>query len=151
MNQDTVTNLYDFPAREYGIQGRWPSPDPAGLGAASLANPQSLNRYAYAANSPASLTDPTGLCPGWGPFDNNKGHVICTEATGLGSDFFGGYLSWSGVNVPWSTGCRIPSRGCITTAAPGSSLVADPSSSDSGGEWLDTEISRDLVCAFRII
>ncbi len=135
MNQDTVTNLYDFPAREYGIQGRWPSPDPAGLGAASLANPQSLNRYAYAANSPASLTDPTGLCPGWGPFDNNKGHVICTEATGLGSDFFGGYLSWSGVNVPWSTGVPDPITGLYYYGGPGpgSSLVADPSSSDSGG------------------
>ncbi len=36
MNQDVdqTSNpavLYDFPAREYGIQGRWPSPDPAGI------------------------------------------------------------------------------------------------------------------------
>jgi RHS repeat-associated protein len=30
-NQDTVSGLYDFPAREYSIQGRWPSPDPDGL------------------------------------------------------------------------------------------------------------------------
>jgi hypothetical protein len=28
MNQDTVSGLYDFPAREYSIQGRWPSPTP---------------------------------------------------------------------------------------------------------------------------
>ena len=33
--QDTVSKLYDFPAREYGIQGRWPSPDPSGLSSAS--------------------------------------------------------------------------------------------------------------------
>ena len=33
MNQDTSSNVYDFPAREYGIQGRWPSPDPGGIGA----------------------------------------------------------------------------------------------------------------------
>src|SRR5712671_947948 len=29
--QDTVAGLYDFPAREYSYQGRWSSPDPAGL------------------------------------------------------------------------------------------------------------------------
>ena len=27
-NQDTVGGLYDFPAREYSTQGRWPSPGP---------------------------------------------------------------------------------------------------------------------------
>jgi RHS repeat-associated protein len=61
MNQDTVSNLYDFPAREYGIQGRWPSPDPAGLGAVSLEDPQSFNRYAYVRNSPTTFVDPLGL------------------------------------------------------------------------------------------
>jgi hypothetical protein len=30
MNQGTGANVYDFSAREYGIQGRWPSPDPTG-------------------------------------------------------------------------------------------------------------------------
>jgi RHS repeat-associated protein len=59
--------LYDFPAREYGIQGRWPSPDPAGLDAVDPANPQSWNRYAYVENDPIDLTDPTGLCPSDGP------------------------------------------------------------------------------------
>lgn len=62
-NQDTVPNLYDFPAREYGIQGRWPSPDPAGIASADPTNPQSWNRYAYVRNSPLSLTDPTGMDP----------------------------------------------------------------------------------------
>ena len=61
MNQDTVANLYDFAAREYGIQGRWPSPDPLGKGAASLRNPQSFNRYAYLLNSPMNMTDAGGL------------------------------------------------------------------------------------------
>jgi RHS repeat-associated protein len=101
MHQDTVTNLYDFPAREYGIQGRWPSPDPAGLAAASLANPQSLNRYAYVNNSPASLTDPTGLCPYWGAFVPG-GKVICTSAHGKDSNFFGSQV-WSGTNGPFSS------------------------------------------------
>ncbi len=62
MNQDTVANLYDFPARECGgAQGRWPSPDPAGLAAVDPTNPQSWNRYAYVLNSPCSLVDPLGL------------------------------------------------------------------------------------------
>jgi RHS repeat-associated protein len=39
--------------------GRWMSPDPLG---GDITNPQSLNRYAYAMNNPASLTDPLGLC-----------------------------------------------------------------------------------------
>ena len=61
MNQDTVANLYDFPAREYGIQGRWPSPDPAGVSSMHLADPQTLNRYAYVRNSPLRIVDPVGL------------------------------------------------------------------------------------------
>ncbi|HXN73876.1 MAG TPA: RHS repeat-associated core domain-containing protein [Candidatus Acidoferrales bacterium] len=63
-NQDTVANLYDFPAREYNdIQGRWPSPDPAGVGSVTLSSPQSLNRYAYVMNLPTGMTDPEGMRP----------------------------------------------------------------------------------------
>jgi len=58
--------LYDFPAREYGIQGRWPSPDPLGLGAVDPSDPQSWNRYAYVWNNPLAVTDPTGM-EGGGP------------------------------------------------------------------------------------
>jgi len=61
MNQDTASNMYDFPAREYGTQGRWPSPDPLGIGSAALANPQSWNRYAYVLDNPMRNTDRTGL------------------------------------------------------------------------------------------
>jgi uncharacterized protein RhaS with RHS repeats len=43
------------------IQGRWISPDPAGLIAVDPANPQTWNRYAYVANNPMSAVDPTGL------------------------------------------------------------------------------------------
>jgi RHS repeat-associated protein len=61
MNQDTVSNLYDFPAREYGIQGRWPTPDPSGLASVTRSDPQTLNRYAYVRNNPLASIDPTGL------------------------------------------------------------------------------------------
>ena len=61
-DQDTVSSLYDFPARRYSpSQGRWISPDPLGRGAVTLANPQSWNRYAYVMNNPIAHTDPTGL------------------------------------------------------------------------------------------
>jgi RHS repeat-associated protein len=61
-DQDTVSSLYDFQARRYSpSQGRWISPDPAGRGAVSLANPQSWNRYAYVLNNPMALSDSMGL------------------------------------------------------------------------------------------
>jgi len=42
-------------------QGRWTSPDPAGIAAVDPANPQTWNRYAYATNEPLSFLDPLGL------------------------------------------------------------------------------------------
>lgn len=52
---------FDFPARQYSNQGRWVSPDPAGLAAANPTNPQSWNRYAYVRNNPLASIDPLGL------------------------------------------------------------------------------------------
>src|ERR1700735_5441367 len=61
-NQDTASNLYDFLFREHSsIQGRWISPDPAGLAAVTLTDPQSWNRYAYVRNSPVLFADFLGL------------------------------------------------------------------------------------------
>jgi RHS repeat-associated protein len=59
MNQDTVTNLYDFAAREYGTQGRWPSPDPAGL-SSHLRDPQTLNLYAMVRDNRETFADLDG-------------------------------------------------------------------------------------------
>jgi RHS repeat-associated protein len=58
--QQCCTSLYDFPAREYGYNSRWASPDPAGLAAVDQTDPQTWNRYAYVRNSPLNLVDPTG-------------------------------------------------------------------------------------------
>src|SRR5438270_436472 len=64
IDNDSFTDLYDFPAREYHpTQGRWISPDPAGLGAVDMTNPQSWNRYAYVMNRALNLIDPFGLDP----------------------------------------------------------------------------------------
>ena len=61
-NQDTVSGLYDFIYREYHPNsGRWIQPDPAGLGAANPANPQTWNRYTYVGNMPLNAVDPLGL------------------------------------------------------------------------------------------
>ena len=60
MGQGTTPNEYDFSARQYGIQGRWPSPDPAGLDAVDITDPQTWNRYACVRNSPLEMTDPLG-------------------------------------------------------------------------------------------
>lgn len=59
--EDTVSSAYDFLYREYGMQGRWPSPDPAGIATAHPSNPQSWDRYAYVLNNPLASIDATGL------------------------------------------------------------------------------------------
>ena len=64
--QDAVkgtTGIYDFMFREHSAgMGRWLVPDPAGLAAVDITNPQTWNRYAYVGNNPLSRIDPLGLC-----------------------------------------------------------------------------------------
>src|SRR5208337_639409 len=63
MEQDSETLEYHTQFRQYSPnQGRWLVPDPSGMAAVSLANPQSLNMYAYVINNPTTATDATGLC-----------------------------------------------------------------------------------------
>jgi len=60
--KDTTTDLYPFMFRQYNsVQSRWVWPDPAGLQAVNMENPQSWNRYAYVLNNPLVNTDPNGL------------------------------------------------------------------------------------------
>jgi RHS repeat-associated protein len=57
--RDTESGNDYFEARYLGSSmGRFLSPDPVG---GSLANPQTLNKYAYVLNNPLTNTDPTGL------------------------------------------------------------------------------------------
>ena len=73
-NQDTASGLYDFLYREYHpVSGRWISPDPAGLAAVDLSNPQSLNRYAYVTNRPTVMFDQYGLFVAAPPPDDDGG------------------------------------------------------------------------------
>jgi RHS repeat-associated protein len=63
--QDTAPGapgLYDFLFREYHpVQGRWVSPDPAGVAAARPGDPQDWNRYSYVSGMPLTNVDPLGL------------------------------------------------------------------------------------------
>src|SRR6185312_6299156 len=63
--EDTVTGtsaLYDFQQRELSpTQGRWLSPDPAGMAAVDPSDPQSWDRYAYVGGTPLEAVDPLGL------------------------------------------------------------------------------------------
>ena len=61
-DRDSATGNDYAMARNYVSRlARMASPDPV---AGSTVNPQSLNRYAYVANDPAELTDPSGLMAG---------------------------------------------------------------------------------------
>jgi RHS repeat-associated protein len=66
---------------------RFDQPDPYD-GSYNLADPQSLNRYAYVQNDPVNLIDPTGLLPN-----------LCLDiwtGDGASTQCFGPYLPWPG-------------------------------------------------------
>ncbi len=115
MDQHTAANVYDFPMREYGIQGRWPSPDPAGVAAVDPTDPQTWNRYAYVRNSPLEMIDPLGLdgatttpCP-----PGSSPNEVCTVVTvtanpnggsagGSNLEFWISYLMYMGSIAGWT-------------------------------------------------
>ncbi|WP_327710903.1 polymorphic toxin-type HINT domain-containing protein [Streptomyces sp. NBC_00464] len=76
--QDDATGLTNLGAREYDPSvGRFLNPDPL----ISAGDPESWNAYAYANNSPVTLSDPSGLCPadlcGIGtPYGDGSGRII---------------------------------------------------------------------------
>jgi RHS repeat-associated protein len=94
---------YDSATRElHPVQGRWISPDPAGMAAVDVTNPQSWNRYAYVNNNPLSNVDPSGLlddpscavngmgCGGGGSGDaSSSGNFGAGGAWGDGSNWNG--------------------------------------------------------------
>ncbi|MGH9481199.1 MAG: RHS repeat domain-containing protein [Terriglobales bacterium] len=125
---------YDFLMREYNpIQGRWWTPDPAGLAAVDLANPQSLNRYAYVNGTPLEATDPDGLAEkavdcfddpydvecGWGPWIYPWYFLDLGDAGGGGDDGGGGaggggILDQTTPNAPAQAEPAGATAGCAT-------------------------------------
>jgi RHS repeat-associated protein len=108
-DKETATDHADF--RQYSnAQGRWMAPDPYD-GSYNPFNPQSLNRYVYAMNSPLSAIDPSGLdcvtangdgtitteagdCPGNDP--NNEYYLSCD---GCLNGAVGGYMNPTGIGL----------------------------------------------------
>jgi RHS repeat-associated protein len=69
-------------------QGRWVSPDPAGLGAVDPTNPQSWNRYGYVMNNPLSGMDTSGMGGNCSTYSgvNSQGYwiaIYCTYYSGV--------------------------------------------------------------------
>jgi RHS repeat-associated protein len=117
-NQDTVNGDYDFMYREYSTQGRWPSPDPAGLAAVNPMAPQSWNRYAYVRNNPLGFTDPLGLDCMW-----DTGGIDRAGESEEGSDM-NACLNAGGIWFDPSTGCTFD--GTTLNCPPPSSVALDP-------------------------
>lgn len=82
-DRSTVTGL-DYAVNRYydPLQGRFTQPDPIGIGAVNLGNPQTLNMYAYVANDPVNTVDPSGLlddeCKGLADGTNVSGGFVCS-------------------------------------------------------------------------
>jgi len=87
--QDTISGEFDTHYRQlHPSQGRWISPDPAGLRAVDPMNPQTWNRYMYVRNNPLSWADPSGLD---------------TDSSGLNIDWGFNWqfpITFNGVNAP---------------------------------------------------
>jgi RHS repeat-associated protein len=92
-------------------QGRWLSPDPSN-GSYNLADPQSLNRYAYLTNRPMAQVDRLGLDDDdddWGGDDDDDGGGWWGGWDfSFSFSFDGGTWSWDGGGGPGSTGTTEP-------------------------------------------
>ena len=91
--RDAESGLDHMGARQDSSQyGRFVTPDPLGMGAADLTNPQSLNQYAYVGNNPANVIDPGGTDWGdGGDFGGFGGIWGCSDCGGIsGGPIFSG-------------------------------------------------------------
>ncbi len=157
---DSESNLQHFLFRQFSTtEGRWLSPDPAGLAAVNPSDPQSWNRYAYVNNNPLSFTDPTGLkmCPechflggaGMGATCNLDGvSASCGEVQALmdaGATQYTFYISGTGsnrngVSTSFGFNCNVdPGSGSVD--CPGTSALPAP-----GGNpyWSNNAIAEIL-------
>jgi len=94
-NSDTTSGVYDFLYRPYSTQGRWATPDPAGLAAVDPTNPQSWNRYAYVLNNPLRAVDLLGLMC-YATFEDDDGDDYLDQIPGVDQE-----TCESGDNATW--------------------------------------------------
>ncbi len=110
-DQDSASGMYDTLFRkQMPVQGRWLTPDPAGLSAVDLSSPQTWNRYAYVANNPMNFVDTLGLQKN-GPGQCNVGSGDPCPGTnggvgGPGDPISGGWLltiyTWTSPTLTYS-------------------------------------------------
>ncbi len=135
-NKDTTGSQYDFQFRQLPpSEGRWLAPDPAGLAAVDLTNPQTWNRYAYVGNNPLNSIDPLGLDNDCGgpctPFSFSYGN--CTT-----------YVSYHSETAPWGGSYDVPDIG---TFCHGSGSVRSPGPLWTVADWDDVRgTGRKVNC-----
>jgi RHS repeat-associated protein len=120
--------LDDFTYRRYApVQGRWISPDPAGLAAVDPTNPQTWNRYAYVTNQPLNFTDPLGLCQ-----QNN----YTMASPGPNGPVVQTWTTWSPTGS-WGAPCLSgpPPPGCMFISTAGSGEGDGPAGMQCGVGW----------------
>ena len=124
-DQNTISGLYDFLYRRYHpVEGRWISPDRAGMAAVNPTNPQSWNRYAYVTNNPLAFVDPLGLDDeGCSPDDPScgGGGDPCFDWGDCGDPGSGGGPSGPPVVVQGA-----PIYGCESLGIPCGGSLSDP-------------------------
>jgi len=115
--------------RDYApSQGRWLSADPYN-GSYSLADPQTLNRYAYLNNRPMNATDPTGLC--------DDGDYLCD----LGDlfDYLDSGLDSAAASVQSFTGVSIPDEWLPSTQTLLANNSEDAALSEDGSSTITAQ------------
>jgi RHS repeat-associated protein len=106
MERDSGSGLDRTLFRQHSsYNGRWLSPDPSGTGAVALADPRTLNMYAYVMNNPTNLIDRSGLDP------CNFGGAELPPGFDINCDMYYYSAQYSGVPAT--------SWGCITSYCPG--------------------------------
>jgi RHS repeat-associated protein len=137
-----LTDGYQSATRFYSnLQGRWTSPDTAGLSAVDPTNPQSWNRYAYVLNNPLSGIDPLGML-------NDCGGAICTpfqESSGQP----GCYYSYTYYWVTGSDGIlyQMPSVQLVCNGGGSSSYGPGATGGQSGGGSAVSSTLATAKCA----
>lgn len=133
---DMLTGRYEFPFRQYDpAEGRWMLPDPSGLAAVDITNPQTWNRYAYVANNPLRNVDPLGLHLDCGGSAANSDDPFCNgdNAGGGGGD---------------SSNCAYDA--CVVASPPDAVSPVDTGVSQSSGVNLGVNVISWNIGAYRL-
>jgi RHS repeat-associated protein len=133
---DSENNSDHFGAREYAkTQGRWLTPDPAGLAVVNPTDPQTWNRYAYVNNNPTTFIDPSGLVDimaAMAFFAGGGGGLfgMCTQDAVMSNCQTNAFLVGGGAATLCPTGACVPT---MVQVSNGGTLYLQPGG--SSGQW----------------